>query len=234
VHQIKSLHKDQGFTLIEVLVAMAITVIVAAIAYSTLDSAIKMSEVSERQADQLQRMNRAFDVLAKDFRHVIGRKVRSPDGYETFESAFTYENDAYPMLQFSRTGWLNPQPKRFQRSNMQRVAYHFEEGKLTRFSWAQMDRYTSDEPRKAVLFDGIKRFELRLFRIDANIAAGTNINQGSQVGQKGDWVIAWPAESYTGPAVDVIPAAVEVTLEHEQWGTVTRIFEVVDSVGVTP
>ena len=58
--------QSTGFTLIEVLLAIAITVIVAAMSFQGLDSAMNLSESSEIEADKIQHLNRVFDILAKE------------------------------------------------------------------------------------------------------------------------------------------------------------------------
>jgi general secretion pathway protein J len=220
-------NKQQGFTLIEVLIAMAITVVVASIAYAGLDSAMRMSQTSQEQADNLQRLNRAFDVMAKDFRHVLPRMVRNPGGDAAFESAFIYAESAYPMLQLTRTGWYNPQPARFQRSNIQRVAYQLEDKELLRFSWQMPDHYSGDEADKVALLDKVTRFEVRLLKMEVDISPGGTAANNLQ--SKGEWVLAWPSNAYSGPGVASVPAAIEITIEHEMWGEIKRVFEIVDN-----
>ena len=74
------MNKQSGFTLIEVLVALSLTAVAAAIAYSGLDNSMKLAESAEIETDRLHRMNRVFDILSRDFRQISSRKVRSPDG----------------------------------------------------------------------------------------------------------------------------------------------------------
>ena len=165
----------KGFTLIEVLVAMAITAIAATLAYSGLDSAIKLAESSQEAADDIQQMNRVFDIMARDFQHAIPRKVRAPDG-DGFEHAFSYDEQNFPMLKLSRNGWVNPLPERFKRSHLQRVHYHYDGEKLIRYSWPVMDRYDDSEPDEFVLLDNVTAFTLRVMKLDTTVQNNKVVN----------------------------------------------------------
>lgn len=214
--------KQIGLTLIEVLIAMAITAIASIIAYSGLDSSIKLAESAELQADRLQKMNRVFDILAKDFRQIIPRMVRSPAG-DSFEDALSYNELSFPMLTFSRNGWTNPQPERFQRSQLQRVSYNLEDGKLTRYSWQMMDRYDDSERQEFILLEDVKSFKIRVLKNDPQPVAG-KIDF-----TKSDWIETWPpvTNNLLGEKTNSLPMALEVLIEIEGWGKVRRIFDLV-------
>lgn len=217
-----------GFTLIEVLIAMAITVIAAMIAYSGLDNAVKLSETAEVEAERLQKMNRVFDILGKDFRQVIARPVRNADG-DDIEPAFSLDLADQPMLKFSRAGWMNPQSSRFQRSELQRINYHFDGIRLTRYSWQMMDRYQDSVAQEVVLLDNLKAFEVKVLS-----DVGT-VNAAGQVvtADKGEWITSWPINNLLsqGNAQTTLPIAVEITLDIDGWGKVRRVYEL--TAGVT-
>lgn len=211
--------KSAGFTLIEVLIAISITVVVAAIAYQSLDSAMRLAESSQEQIERTQRLNRAMAILAEDFRHGITRTVRSPLGVGQ-ESAMDYAQTNYPMLVLSRGGKINPNPQYFQRSSLQRIAYHVEDGKLERWQWSAIDAYSDPEPQKIEVLDNVVSMELRFFAISATTTGGTLANRGQ-------WQNQWPSSTgaYSGAATDIMPAAIEVTLELKSGGKIRRIFE---------
>lgn len=219
---------NKGFTLIEVLIAMAITVVVAAIAYSGLDAAMKMAEASEQKTKDLQNLNRSIDIIVGDVRHAQARMVRSSMGQGQFYSAMVYDENAFPQWVFTRTGRINPQPKKFQRSHLERVAYLFEEQTLSRIRWPMPDFYSDDEGDKVQLLDNVTAFSLRFYRLNNDVAYGSSVNDVLNQA-KGKWVEAWPSEGYSGPGVKVLPLAVEVTIEHKQYGKITRLVELVET-----
>lgn len=209
----------KGFTLIEVLIAMSITVVVAAIAYQSLDAAMRLSEASEQQTKNIQATNRAMSIMAEDFRHGITRTVRSSSGVG-LESALVYSQLNYPMLVMSRGSRINPNPQYFQRSALQRVAYHLENGQLQRWHWPAIDAYSDPEPQKLVILENVESIQFRFFSISATVTAGS-------IGNKGQWQEQWPGidAGYSGPATNVMPAAVEVIVEKTGQGKLRRIFE---------
>ena len=59
-----------GFTLIEVLIAMAITAFVAILSYQTLSTALVGIERSREQADRLYEINRSMTILSRDLQAI--------------------------------------------------------------------------------------------------------------------------------------------------------------------
>lgn len=213
-----------GFTLIELLVAMAITAIVSMLAYTGLDNAVRLAEAAELEAERLQKINRVFDIISKDFRQVIARPVRDADG-NALEPAFALDLAKQPMLQFTRAGWINPAPARFQRSELQRVNYHFDGNKLTRYHWPMLDRYPDSNPQEVVLFENVRSFEIRVMT-----DVGTTNAMGQVVAaEKGEWVEAWPINNPLSPtnAMIDLPIAIEIAIEIDGWGKIRRIYELV-------
>lgn len=218
--------RNSGFTLIEVLIAMAITVVVAAIAYSGLDAAMKMAQTSEQKNKDLQNLSRSVDIIVTDLRHAQARMVRSSMGQGQFNSAMVYDENAFPQWVFTRTGRINPQPKKFQRSHLERVAYLYEKQTLSRIRWPMPDFYSDDEGDKIQLLENVTAFSVRFYRLNNSVAYGSSVDDLLSQ-NKGRWVEAWPSEGYSGPGVNVLPLAVEVTIEHKQYGTITRLVELV-------
>ena len=59
---------QQGFTLVEVLIAMAITAFVSVLSYQTLSTAITGIESARDASERLHEINRAFTVMSRDIR----------------------------------------------------------------------------------------------------------------------------------------------------------------------
>ena len=55
-----------GFTLIEVLVAMAITAVIAVLAYVSLSTVIVGVDSVRAEAEKINTMNRAFQIFSRD------------------------------------------------------------------------------------------------------------------------------------------------------------------------
>ncbi|NRB40357.1 MAG: type II secretion system minor pseudopilin GspJ [Pseudomonadales bacterium] len=224
-----SYRSQSGFTLIEMLLAVSITVIVAVMAFQGLDSAMQLSQRSEVEADRIHRLNRVFDILAKDFRQVIPRKVRSPDSNE-FVDAFFYNASSQPILKFTKNGWTNPHAQRFQRSQLQRVNYHYDGEKLVRSSWPMLDRYGDSEATEITLLDKVESVRIRLLQQQVN---NNGTNASGNLSSKTAWVESWPVSAGFGQSANTasveLPLAIEITLEVQGWGSVRRLFEFVDA-----
>lgn len=215
---------SSGFTLIEVLLAVSITVIVAAMSYQGLDAGMKLADRSQIETDRIHAINRVFDILSKDFRQIVARRVRSPEGDE-FEDAFYYNESSIPMLRFTRAGWTNPQPERFQRSQLQRVNYSYDGDKLIRYSWQMLDRYDDSEADEIILLENVQSVTIRLLQ---EAAATGNVTSSTT-----DWVTQWPPlvlSSGTGntpSGTETLPLAVEITIDIDGWGPIRRVYELV-------
>lgn len=229
---------NQGFTLVEVLVAMAITAVVSVMAYYGIDSAIKLSQAAEKEADYLRQVNRAFDIIGRDFRQVVGRTVREPSG-QGHLSALLLDNEQEQRLQLTRTGWTNPEPKRFQRSQLQRVHYNYEDEKLIRVSWQMLDAYTDSKEQKVTLLDDVSELSIRVLQqtdiselAQGSLGANVHINIPTSSAEE-QWLEQWPPTDSMqfGQASSDLPMAIEIKLDLKPWGEIRRIFLLVDSAG---
>ena len=108
--------RTSGFTLLEMVVAVAIFAIMAAIAYTGLNHTIKIgSQVSESN-QRLSELQFALSYFSRDWLQVSSRKVRNQYGDE--ESNIVLEENS---ISFTHGGWPNLLQRK--RSNLQRVQY---------------------------------------------------------------------------------------------------------------
>ncbi len=219
---------------------MSITVIVSVIAYQALDSVLNIVKSEEVQEEKIKKMGLFFTVFNKDFQQIVPRKVRNAQG-NGFNHALFYNKEATPMLEFTRGGWGNPAPENFQRSHLQRVAYHLDDEKLIRKTWRAVDRYEDTTFDEVVLLEGVTGFKMRF--LSNNSAAAQNQNTAQQNGQKSkpwEWVEQWPANQpkqgnqYNAQgqiipqaASEALPISIEIELEVTDWGKLRRVYEMV-------
>ena len=197
----------RGFTLLELLVALAVFAIMAVAAYSGLSNVLHTRAAVEIENRRLAMTQLAFHRLAQDLEQVVPRSVRDQYG-DSLPALRGNIQDADALL-FTRAGWDNPlgQP----RAGLQRVAYRLREGRLWRLHWAVLDQGGLSEPREIMLLDRVR--ELRLRFLD----------------QDDDWRNDWPPtadqQNHTErkPQPDPLPRAVEISLTLEDWGEITRL-----------
>lgn len=197
----------RAFTLLEVLVAVAIFVIVGALAMGGYNELVKQSGIVDSSATRTRAIQAAMQRLVQDVTTLEPRPVREPLG-DAIEPALIAESGNEQLVQLTHAGW--PNPAGLPRPTLQRVAYRLQDGKLRREYWAVLDRTLTVEPASAVLLDNVRGVGFRF--LDA-----------SQT-----WHDQWPPP--TGVTnVDALrarPVAVEITLDLEDWGTVQRVVEI--------
>ncbi|MBF7074358.1 type II secretion system minor pseudopilin GspJ [Glaciecola sp. MH2013] len=146
----------QGFTLIEILIAMAIFALIALGATSILTNVSDADEASQERFVQLQNLQRAMLIIERDFLQMVPRKTRAEGEVNdilVLAGDFNFESDS-GAIGFVRSGWHNPQLT-LRRSTLQSVAYRTREGKLERLHSTYVDNVIGFEPKERVLLDNI-------------------------------------------------------------------------------
>ena len=206
---------ESGFTLVEVLIAMAITAFVSVLSYQTLSTALAGIESARTESERLHEINRAFTVLSRDVRQMTNRPVR--DEFGQMASAVSGGELARDPLRLTRSGWHNSTGA--PRSTLQRVAYRLVEDKLLRLSYPVLDRTTAIEPTETVLIDGVEVFELRFLPSVNALEVDRN-----QVIDRRFWQENWVADvGFTDKIIDP-PAAIEVRVILSDWGELERLY----------
>lgn len=197
-----------GFTLLEVLVAVAIFAIVAVLAYGGYSELTRQSERLSESAARIRAIQSTVQRLVQDFSTLEPRPIREPLG-DGVQSALIADSRSDRLAEFTHSGWSNPAG--VPRSTLQRVAYRLQDGKLMRAYWVTMDRTMTTEPVSTVLLDRVKAVNLRFMGRDRRF---TDQWPGLNAGRGGSAVVA------------TLPLAVEITLELEDWGKIIRLVEV--------
>lgn len=196
-----------GFTLLEVLVTLAIFGLLSVLAYGSLNAVLKGQQTTEEHAVRLAQLQKTFLWLGRDIEQAVNRPVR--DEYGDMQRALSGEQVGLYQLELTRAGWRNPAGRT--RSNLQRVAYSVKDEKLVRAYWNVLDRAQDSEALETELLDGVSRMELRFLTIQGN---------------KQEWTDTWPPNQLGIQATSDPPRAIEVILETEDEGRITRLFRV--------
>ncbi len=194
-----------GFTLLELLVALAVFTVMSAMAYGGLSSLLNTRETVERKGEALTRLQMTFSRLAADVEQALNRGSNDGGGFE--RPPMTGGEGMSHFLAFTRGGRSNPQNR--PRSALQRIAYVLEDETIKRHAWHHVDHLVGEEPLTATLLDGVQGLEIRF------LSSGLT------------WYPYWPPDPEkkdTSP----LPRAVEITLEIQGWGNLRRLFEVID------
>jgi general secretion pathway protein J len=211
-----TLKKPAGFTLVEVLIALAITAFVSMIAYTSLSTVMTGVERLRENTDRIYEVNRAFMIMSRDLRQFTARPVR--DEFGELEPAFTGGELARFALSFTRTGWHNPNNRL--RSNLQRVNYRLEDDGLWRDTYPVLDRTADTEPDSVLLLDGVESLQLTFL----SSLEALQTQSGKAALDTSNWAESWVSDSSAPEAVLEPPAAVEIRLQLQNWGEMRRLY----------
>ncbi len=195
-----------GFTLMELLVAMAIFAIIGTLALSGYTELQRQSEYAELRLARIREVQRAVQTLGQDLAQIEPRPIREPLGDTRLPAVLAGESVEYG-LEFTRAGWSNTAG--LARPTLQRVGYRLDQDGLWRDHWPVLDRTLANEPVRVKMLGGVRAVRFRF------------MNSGRE------WVERWPAPGGSaGPDERARPAAVEVVLDLDDWGEIRRLIEV--------
>jgi general secretion pathway protein J len=198
--------RQRAFTLVELLVAIAVFAVFAALAYGGLQSVIKQRTISDRAMARMTEVQRALRTFATDLEQLNPRPVRDAVG-DAEEPALNAGPRAEFPVELTRGGWSNPLGS--PRPTLQRVAYFLDKDKLVRLQWNVLDRTLANEPARWDLLTGVKRLGVRF------------------LDPQRQWHDEWPPEGLDDLTRQRLqPIAAEITIELNDWGTIVRLLEV--------
>ena len=193
----KRIIKNSGFTLLELMVAMVIFSFMSIMAYSALANVFKSNEVITEQETKLKRLQRSMMFIERDLRQLVLRPRSSGYGQPP-SPALDSGLDSEGVIEFTRAG--NSNPMGLLRSSLQRIRYTVEEEKLSRLSWNFVDHIDA-EPIKMLLLENVDSLAFKF------------------LDNKNNWQENWASLTEN-------PKAIELILEHKNWGKIVRLFSI--------
>ena len=202
---------QRGFTLIEILIAMAIFTLIGLASTGLLTTVIDSNDISEERFHKLQTLQRAVTTIERDLQQAVARSIRV-DGEKRpmVMAGGKVDGSDDDGIGFVRGGWHNPQ-QMLPRSTLQYVAYRMRDNKLERLYSTYVDNVIGYEPKIRVLLEDIDGFKVEF-----------KTSQGSKNEAEAKW-----NESYQG---SVLPLAVAVEFVSRDFGTIRREFTLTTSV----
>lgn len=157
--------KKNGFTLIEVLIAMAIVAIIGVASAQVVSSVIDSDQASQKADKRITLLQRTYQTIQRDMLQMATRSVRVNGGKPQKRYIFAGENvleSDEDGIVFTRKGWRNP-AQMFPRSNLQGVGYRVRDGKLERLHFLYPDQTAGVEPEVTTLIEGVTGFKIEYF-----------------------------------------------------------------------
>ncbi len=190
-------NRSQGFTLLEILVALFVFTIIAMIMVSTLHTVLTTQSVTEKNTTRFNQIQMALIIISRDFEQTLDRPITNSSG--TTEPAVIGERSAITL---THAGMTNPAGEQA-RSTLQRVHYFYRDHTLIRASWSELDT-TQDTPTyERKLLDNIT--ELSFEYLD----------------QQRNFHGSWPITKSNN---DNLPKAVRITIKLKNMGKITQLY----------
>lgn len=209
----------RGFTLVELLLAITLSAVVATLAYAGLANGFSAATSLAREVQQLGDLQRTLAIVEDDLLQV---RLRAPNhGISYREPAFVAGDVPGVLLTFTRAGAM-ALPGQL-RSNLVRVRYLLRDHALWRQQWVQVDRADEQQrPVEVLLLEQVNGATLELL---ARSTSAFTDDVLSLQAAGGNWQRSWNSEDAGKSLVSPLPLAVRLVLETESFGQVQRVVE---------
>jgi general secretion pathway protein J len=149
--------RQEGFTLVEMMVALLIFGMLAAAGVSLLTFSVRAQAAATQRLDAVSNDQRMASLLASDLAQAVPRITRDVVGANQRAFLGTNGVGAAPVLRYVRGGWSNPEGA--SRASIQRVEIALDQGRLERRTYGMADGATAGEPM--VLAEKVENVRLR-------------------------------------------------------------------------
>jgi len=248
-------HRSQrGFTLMEMIIAIAIFALMAAVAYGSLSGFLDNRDRIVAKQQELAEIQLALALLERDIRFAVPRPVRDDIGEP--EGAFVV-SDSSPIVAGEKLRMTTsvptppiplagddeksrssdesdndessqdskaPEDNRSEQS-LVRVAWRVEDGDLYRIAWTVLDRDSDDQEKRRRVLSDVAEFKVSALSVNA---------ESGDVDSSGTWPSedesfsrsANPdAQSFGGKTIDGAPDGIELSLALNDGRTYQRVLE---------
>lgn len=227
------LQYSRGFTLLEVVIALAITAVIMTFSYQSFSTASRGAEATSEVMARVNELDRTWQLLEKDLRHLLQPIDASSDPSvigglrRPFRGNSLYGETSGDklLLQLTRGAWLNPMNR--PRSDLQQIIYRVSDGVLWRDYRPERnfiidDWLFADDLIKQQMLAGVADIELRFLSAQRVQQEGSGILTGDDYSR--DWSQVWPASNAAG--VDTsLPVAVWIRIKLEDGLISERLYD---------
>lgn len=199
LHLLRSRPRVLGFTLLELIIAIAIFSVVSLAGFTIFDTVLRGEQNSKVRSERQNELQRAFLLIERDFLQIARRTMRiegespSEDFLKSSDDNFLADEQA---IAFVRHGWTNP-GLLLPRSEMQSVAYRLVDNTLERLHYNFVDAVVGQEPKIRPLLTEVSGLAFEFYD-----------------GQK--WLKKWSGKS--------LPLAIAIEVDSDDFGLIRRQF----------
>lgn len=193
--------QQQGFSLLEVIIAVAVFALVAAAGYAGLDALSRAAAAQREAAQRLEQLQLLVALLEQDLNQTTARSVGSVNGRNL--PAFSGDQHQFTL---TRSGWANP--LNLPRSALKRVQWRYDGHQLQRFLWPVLDQVSLTPPEPDSRLEELRDLQFRYME------------------SGGRWLDEWPPPSGVEVEANLeLPRAVEISFYREPAYRVRRVVE---------
>ncbi|MGB1198240.1 MAG: type II secretion system minor pseudopilin GspJ [Thalassotalea sp.] len=160
--------KQAGFTLLEVLVSVAIFALISLASFSLFDGVLRSEAGAKTQMERLNEIQRAWMIIERDIVQISPRSIRfegeAPSNKFLHSSLDSYSS-SNNAIAFARNGWTNP-GLLIPRSDMQSVAYRLEDNTLQRLHFNFVDSVAGQTPKVRSLLSNVEQLSFEFYYQD--------------------------------------------------------------------
>ena len=191
------IYYKNGFTLLEILIALFIFTIVSMIMVSALHTIFNIQSATEKQSARLDQLQLAMLIISRDIEQTINRPVLNSQGAQDGPLI-----GAKNSITFTHGGLANPLGQ-LHRSTLQRTRYSLKNDTLVRESWDVLDQTPDSQINARNILNPVS--ELHFEYLD----------------DKGKFQTEWPpVEQSQVP----LPRAVRVSFIIKKWGKLSQLY----------
>lgn len=200
---------ERGFTLLEMLIAMAVFAIMSVVAYGGLRAVLTADQVTQVHAQRLADLQVTLSVLERDLAQVVAVAVRDEYGDRLPSLRLRAGGDA-KRLELVRAGAGGGQ-------RLRRTAWLITDRGLERQLWPGVDIVDAESARVQPFGELVAEDEL--LGTESGFALVVRTRAGLER------IDAWPAAD-ADPAAAELPLAVEIVLDLPEYGIIRRMMAV--------
>ena len=193
-------HHSQGFTLVELLIAIVLFSILSLGSYQVLNSVINSHRKLSSHNEKFDALRRTINMLTRDLQQARSRTVSNSYGDQ--EGALILESSDQSRLVLSTAGWANPLLA--PRGTVSRVEFFVDDDVLIKRRWLVLDVVDEDSYFDMPLLKNVSEFQIRALDPESR------------------WISYWPTNDM--PATQ-LPQALEIELIIAELGRIKRVLE---------